>query len=272
MKVFMKKGLIAAILVVMLLSATAFSVVADTGIVSLADEKPAPALFFTKPSGAADSYIEGDDIERIALHEYELKIWSYAERETAPESVRNELWYAYSVLRGVSSLGELESQLDAKAQEIDGSYSAAAFVVSDLLDFTLTAGKMAILQSGDERILYVTLQYDAQAVGHSPVIIQYNPGDKTWSLADMVYWSGSDRVSVRLSEPGPIAFLTVDGGRMEHREVTGGEKYIWIAVIAVLIAIFTVVTVFVVFYRRGHGKARPADGGQETCAAPPPET
>ena len=248
------KGLLCVLLSVILSVLTVIPCLAKTGMVELVDDKAAPSIVSALPSGEAVTFIGGKDIVSTQIAEHEIGLWSYAERQTAPESVRNELGYAYSVLRSVSSLGELEAQLDAEAQKLNGSYSAAAFIVSDLIDITLPEEQTALLHSSEELYLCITFRYNATAEGSHPVVIRQNPTDKTWSLAGTTNQYGDDLVTVNLSAPGPIAILTVDQDRMESREASGIEKYVWVPVLAILVVIFASAALFVVFYRKGHAK------------------
>ena len=260
------KGLFCSLLAVLLVGVTVFPCFAEAGTVSAVDEKAAPSVVFAGSSDDAMTRIEGEDMERLPLTPEDLEVRSYAERRNpdALLSVSDELMYAYRTLNSVSSLGELEQQLDAKAQEIDESYSAAAFVVSDLFAVSLSDEMAAVLRSGKERCLYLTVRYDTEAAGHRPVVIRQNSSDQSWSLADVDEESGDGVVSVRLPESGVLAILVTDGERMQHRDVTGNEKYIWIAVFAILLAIFAAVTLFVVFYRRGRTVTGGARGGHGT--------
>lgn len=257
-----KKGTFCILLAVLLLLFTVVPCFAESGTVSAVDEKPAPAVVFSGSSGNASTRIEGDGIENVPLAEGDLEVRSYAERRNpdALLSVSDELMRAYRVLNSVASLGELESRLDAEAQDIDESYSAAAFVVSDLFAVSLSEEKAALLRAGEERYLYLTVRYDTVADGHKPVVIRQNAVDKTWSLAEVDDESGDGFVSVRLPESGVLAFLITDGERMQHREMAGTERYIWIAVCAVLVAVFGVATLFVVFFRRGRTASGTAAG------------
>lgn len=269
MKSVCVKGVLCALLAVLLLGSTVYPCFAEAGTVASVEEKAAPDVVFSTSSGKIMTWIEGEGMGQVPLVPGDVEIRSYAERRNpdALLSVSDELMYAYRALNSVSSLGELEPQLDAYAQEIDGSYSAAAFVVSDLFAVSLSAEKAALLRSGEDRSLYLTVWCDTDAEGRKPIVIRQSSVDKNWSIADVDTESGDGFISVRLTEPGVLAFLVTDGERMQHRTVAGTEKYIWVAVCAILIVIFAAVTLFIVFYRRGrtvsgaNGGGRNADGG-----------
>ena len=142
----MKKRIVSLLLLLVLSALMTVHSVAESTLASSVDEKSSPSF---SPSNAG--FIVGKGMDTVRVGHDEISIWAYAERQTAPESVRNSLGYAYSVIRGVSSLGELNAQLDAEAQTIDSSFSAAAFVVSDLFCPSLAENKLKLLQSGEER-------------------------------------------------------------------------------------------------------------------------
>ena len=253
----MKKHFILLLLLLLLTAFMTFDSFAESALIAAVDEKASPAVSQDDPG-----WIEGEGMDAVRIAYDEISIWSYAERQTAPESVRNSLGYAYSVIRGVASLGELNAQLDAEVQTFNTSFSAAAFVVSDLFCLSLTEEKTALLQIGENRTLQITLQYVSEESRRAPVVIFQDPVNKTWSLAECRFADEPDTISIRLSEPGTIAILAVDGTRMDSRDMTGTDRYIWISVLVVMAAIFAAVTLFIVFYRRG----RPASHGTGTDA------
>ncbi len=241
----MKKRIVSLLLLLVLAASMTFHSFAESALISAVDEKPSPPISRDNPG-----WIEGEGMDAVPVENDEISIWSYAERQTAPESVRNSLGYAYSVIRGVASLGELNAQLDAEAQTFDTSFSAAAFVVSDLFCFTLTEEKSALLQSGEKRTLQVTMQYTSVVRHRAPVVICQDPVNKTWSLVECSFGDAPDTIAIRLSELGMIAILAVDGTRMDSRDIAGADKFIWISALVVMMVIFAIVTLFVVFYRR----------------------
>ena len=250
----MKKRIVSLLLLLVLTASMTFHSFAESALLSTVDEKPSPPVSEGDPG-----WIKGEGMDAVRVGYDEISIWSYAERQTAPESVRNSLGYAYSVIRGVTSLGELNAQLDAEVQTFDTSFSAAAFVVCDLFCLSLAEEKLALLQSGEKRTLQITLQYTSAVTRRAPVVICQDPVNKTWTLAECRFGDAPDTITIQLSELGTIAILSVDGTRMDSRDMAGIDKYIWISASVVMTVIFAAVTLFVVFYRRGrsapHGAA-----------------
>lgn len=256
----MKKRIVSLLLLLVLSALMTVHSVAESTLASSVDEKSSPSF---SPSNAG--FIAGKGMDTVRVGHDEISIWAYAERQTAPESVRNSLGYAYSVIRGVSSLGELNAQLDAEAQTFDSSFSAAAFVVSDLFCPSLAENKLTLLQSGEERTLQIDLQYAFGEDHRAPIVICQNPVNNTWSVVDCRVAGEPDTISIRLSKLGPVAILTVDRTRMDSREIAGIDKYIWISTLAVMAVIFGAVAFFVVFYRKGRSLSHGAGvGSSET--------
>lgn len=255
--------LVLALLFGMLLAALPAS--AEETLISRVDAKVAPTIIYLEEGGANAgdfTYIGAGDTVVANIAEGDLSAYSYADRLSAPETMQDSLRNAYSVLGNVYSLGELDPLLDAEVQKIDTSYSSSAFVVSDLFAFALSdAGAEALLLSDPAYYLQVTLAYTIAEGDAAPVALRQNVIDRTWSLvdeADLTYDREAGRLTLRMEEPSVIALLTVDASRMDSPDRGASARYIWLGVVAILVAIAAAVSCLLIFSSR-HSAALGAD-------------
>lgn len=243
----------------------AFPASAEETLISRVDAKVAPTILYFDEEGASASdltYIGAGDTVVANIAEGDLSAYSYADRLSAPETMQDSLRYAYSVLGNVYSLGELDPLLDAEVQKIDTSYSSAAFVVSDLLAFSpVDPSTEALLLSDPAYYLQVTLAYAVPDGGAAPVALRQNAIDRTWSLVDeahLTYDREEGRLTLRMEEPSVIALLSVDASRMDSPDRGASARYIWLGVVAILVAIAAAVSCLLIFSSR-HSAALGAD-------------
>lgn len=236
---------------------TALPVSAEETLISRVDVKAAPTILFSGYGGADEenlTHIGADDTVVVNIAEGDLSAYSYADRLSAPEMMQDSLRNAYSVLGNVYSLGELDPRLDAEVQKIDTSYSSAAFVVNDLLAFSLAdAVAEELLLSNPAYYLQVTMAYVVPEGGAAPVAIRQNVIDRTWSLVDetdLIYDREKGCLTLRMEEPSVIALLTVDPSRMDSAVRGASARYIWLGVVAILVAIAAAVSCLLIFSPR----------------------
>lgn len=253
---FFGRGLLALVLFFGMWLA-AFPVSAEETLISRVDVKAAPTILFFEDGGTGEdnlTHIGSDHAVVANIAKDDLFVYSYADRLSAPETMQDSLRNAYSVLGNVYSLGELDPRLDAEVQKIDTSYSSAAFVVSDLLAFSLAdAAKEELLLSNPAYYLQVTLSYAVLEGAATPVALCQNVIDRTWSLvdeADLVYDREEGCLTLRMEEPSVIALLSVDASRMDSDVRGASARYIWIGVMAILVAIAAAVTCLLIFSSR----------------------
>lgn len=246
------KKIISSVLVIVLMFSLALTCLAADTIPSV-EAKPAPVLTPIdpeKPDVVAQIKTSSDkkDVLKDAL-----SIVSLAEKDTAPEAVKNALTKAFDDINE----GKLDKVIAKAAKAISKDYTSKNLIATDLFELTLSAEAQAELKASNGG--YISVKFK---VAKAPAaVLHLNTETNEWLNvgSENIIDNKDGTVTVNFSSLCPVIFLSVN----ENAPVEESGNNTWLIVVICIIAV-AIIVIIVVCVNNSKKKNKKSSSNKDT--------